>query len=82
MQTVIYRMDKQQGKNKTAEEEDVCSASPERTPKLQLTAEQPLIEECWVPPKKGTPCPRAKEKPQQDGRRDEITFRIKLHTCQ
>ena len=29
-----------------------------------------------------TPCPRAKEKPQQDGRRGEIAFRIKLHTRQ
>ena len=60
----------------------MCSASLERTPKLQLTAEQPLIGECWIPPKNGTPRPRAKEKLQQDGRRDEITFRIKLHTHQ
>ena len=30
--------------------------------------------------KKDTPCSRAKEKPQQDGRRDEIAFRIKPHT--
>ena len=29
-----------------------------------------------------TPCPRAKGKPQQDGRRGEITFRIKPRTCQ
>ena len=29
-----------------------------------------------------TPCPRAKEKPQQDGRSWEITFRIKPHTRQ
>ena len=28
------------------------------------------------------PCPRAKEKPQKDGRRGEIAFRIKPHTCQ
>ena len=28
------------------------------------------------------PCPRAKEKPQQDDRRGEIMFRIKLHTHQ
>ena len=32
--------------------------------------------------KKDTPCPRTKEYPQQDGRRDEIVFRIKPHTCQ
>ena len=29
-----------------------------------------------------TPRPRAKEKPQQDGRRGKIMFRIKPHTCQ
>ena len=29
--------------------------------------------------RKDTPCPRAKEKPQQDGRRGKITFRIKPH---
>ena len=28
------------------------------------------------------PCPEAKEKPQQDGRRGKFTFRIKPHTCQ
>ena len=28
--------------------------------------------------KKDTPCPGTKEKPQQDGRRGKITFRIKL----
>ena len=38
--------------------------------------------ECWIPPKKDTPHPRAKEKPQQDGRRDEIVFRIKAHSHQ
>ena len=31
--------------------------------------------------KKHTLCPRAKEKPQQDGRRGEIAFTIKPHTC-
>ena len=34
------------------------------------------------PTEKDTPCPRAKEKPQQDGRKGEITFRIKYHTHQ
>ena len=58
------------------------SSSPARTPKLQLTAEQPSTEECWIPPKKDTPHPRAKEKPQQDARRAEIVFRIKPHTHQ
>ena len=58
------------------------SSSPVRTPKLQLAAEQPSTGECWIPPKKDTPCPRAKETPQQDGGRGEIVFRIKPHTCQ
>ena len=35
-----------------------------------------------APPKKNTPHPRAKEKPQQEGRRDEIALRIKPHTHQ
>ena len=47
-----------------AEKKNVHS-SPAKTPKLQLTAEQPLTGECWIPPKKDTPYPRAKEKPQQ-----------------
>ena len=34
------------------------------------------------PTKKNTQCPRAKEKPWQDGRRGKITFRIKPHTRQ
>ena len=32
--------------------------------------------------KKDTPCPGAKEKPQQEGMRGEITFRKKAHTHQ
>ena len=31
---------------------------------------------------KDTPHPRTKKKPQKNGRRGEITFRIKLDTCQ
>ena len=60
----------------------VCSSSLVRTPKLQLIAEQSLTGECWVLPRKDTPCPRAKEKPEQGGRRGKIVFRIKSHTCQ
>ena len=60
----------------------MCSSSHARTPELQLTAELPLTGECWIPPKKDTPHPRAKEKPQKDGTRGEISFRIKPHTCQ
>ena len=41
----------------------MCLTSPERTAKLQLTAEQPLTAECWITPKKDTPHARAKEKP-------------------
>ena len=53
------------------------------TPKLQLAAEQPMTGKCWIQQqKKDTPCPRAKEKPHQDGRRGEIAFRIKPHTRQ
>jgi len=40
-----------------------------RTPKLQLAAEQPSTGECWIPPIKDAPHPRAKKKPQQDNRR-------------
>ena len=32
--------------------------------------------------KKDTLCQRAKEKPQKDGRRGKIVFRIKIQTCQ
>ena len=34
------------------EYKDVSSSSPVRTPKLQLTAEEPLTGEGWIPPKK------------------------------
>ena len=42
------------------------SSSPARTPKLQLTTEQPLTRECWILPEKDTPHTGAKEKSQQD----------------
>ena len=64
--------------HKMAEYKDMHSSSPERTLKLQVAAEQLLTGECWIPPKRDTPHPRAKEKPQQDGRRSKIAFRIKL----
>ena len=57
------------------------SSSPARTPKLKL-AEQLSPGECWIPPKKDTSHPRAKEKPQQEGKRGKITFRIKPQTHQ
>ena len=49
---------------------------------MQLAAEQPLTKECWTPPKIYTPLPRAKRKPQQDGKRGEIACRIKPHMHQ
>ena len=58
------------------------SSSPVRPPELQLNAEQPLIGECWIPPTKDNQHPRTKEKPQKDGSRGEISFRIKPHTLQ
>ena len=56
--------------------------STQRTPKLQLNAEQLLTGDCWISPKKDTPHRREKEKPQEDSRRGKITFRIKPHTHQ
>ena len=38
-ENIAYRM---------AEQKDVCSSSPARTPKLQLAAEQPATGECSV----------------------------------
>ena len=65
-----------------AEYNDVYSSSPVRTPKLQFIAEHPSIEECWIPPKKDTEHPRAKEKPQKDGRRGETVLRNKPYIHQ
>ena len=59
-----------------AGQKDVCSSSPARTPKLQLSTEQPLTGECWIPPEK------KKSHVQQAGRRGETAFRIKPHTHQ
>ena len=56
--------------------------SCENSKKLQLTTKQPLTGEWWIPPKKYSPHPREKEKPQQDGWRGKITFRIKPCTRQ
>ena len=53
----------------------MSSSSPVRTPKLQLAGEQPLTGERWIPPKKDTPPPRAKEKSQQNSERGEIAFK-------
>ena len=45
-----------------------------RAPKLQLAIEQPSTGRHWNPPKKDTPHPRTKEKPQQNSRRGTITI--------
>ena len=39
----------------------MLSSSPTRTKKLLLTAEQPSTGECWIPPEKDSPLPRAKD---------------------
>ena len=52
-----------------------------RNSKLHLLAEQSSAGEYSIPPKKDTPHPRAEQKPQQDGRRGETTYKIKPHTC-
>ena len=69
-------------KEQDGKAEEHALISPVRTPKLQLAAEQPSTKECSTPPKTYTPYPKAKRKPQQDGRRGEITFRIKPHMHQ
>ena len=55
--------------------ENVCSSPPLRLPKSPLPIEQPSIEGCWNIPKKDTPCPKTKKKPQQDGRRSTIMIK-------
>ena len=42
-------------------------SSSVRTPKLQVPAEEPSTGESWILQIKDTPCPRPKDKPQQDG---------------
>ena len=46
---------------------------------IELTAEQSSKERHWNSPKKGTPHPKTKEKPQWDSRRGTITIKIKSH---
>ena len=52
-----------------AEQKAVRLSPPARAPKSQLAVEQPSTGRHWHPPKKATPHPRTKEKPQQNGRR-------------
>ena len=67
--------------SKTVEKKGIHSSSG-RAPKSQLAAEQPSTGECWILPKKDIPCPRAKEKLQQDNWRDTTAFKIKSQTWQ
>ena len=57
------------------EKEDMSSSPSARAPKLQLSSEQPLTEECWIKDtKKNTQCPMTK-KPEGDGRRGTIMIK-------
>ena len=48
-------------------------SSPERTPKLQLAAEEPSTSECWIPPKKISYIQRQKKNPSN------LVGEVKLH---
>ena len=48
---------------------------PARAPKSQQTVEQPSTGGHWSLPKKDTPCPKTKKKPQRDGRRSTIMIK-------
>ena len=65
-----------------AEEKDLRSSSPPRTPKLQLAAEPPLTGERWISPKKNTPMSQGKEEALTGQQGGKTAFRIKPHTCQ
>ena len=69
------------GETQMTEEKDTCLSSPVRTSKLQLGAEQSSTRECWIPPKKDTPHPREKEKPQQDSRRGKSHLKSNLRSA-
>ena len=60
----------------------MCTSSPERTPKLELTTERPSTGECWIPPKKIYPMSKGKGEAPEDGRKGKTVFRIKPHTHQ
>ena len=64
-----------------------CRRMCARLPLQELQNYNSLFNNCWqenvgTHQKKETTWQRAKEKPQQDGRRDEMVFRIKPHTHQ
>ena len=49
-----------------------------KTPKSQLTAEQPSTKKCWNLPKKATLHPKTKRRPQWDSRRGTIMINSNL----
>ena len=68
---------------KMAEQKDVGSSSPMRTPSLKLTAEQPLTGEYWIPPKKKIlQVQGQRQSPSKMVGGAKIAFRIKPHTHQ
>ena len=46
-----------------------------RAPKSQLAIEQPSTGGRWIPPKKDTPGPKTKKRPQEDRRRGVIMIK-------
>ena len=46
-----------------------------RAPKSEPAAARPSTGGCWNPPKKDSPHPKTKKKPQQDGKRGAITIK-------
>ena len=54
---------------------DMHPSPPVKAPKSQLTVEQPSTGGHWSLPKKDTPCPKTKKKPQRDGRRSTIMIK-------
>ena len=65
---------------KVVEPKDMCSSPPARAPESQLAVEQPSTGGCRNPPKIDTPCPKTKEKLQQDGQESCSHHKIKSHT--
>ena len=51
------------------------SSLPARASKLQLAIEQPSTGRFWNTPIKDTACPKAKKKPQWDGRRGTVMIK-------
>ena len=60
---------------KMAEWKDMHSSSLATTPKSQVAVEESSTGRCWNLPKKDTPRPKTKEKPQRDNR--IVTIMIK-----